>query len=282
MHMEAGKGRPLLITVAPNGARRTKMDHPALPMTAEEIAVTARGCRDAGAGMLHLHVRDDAGRHSLAPAHYRAALQALATRGGPQLLIQVTTEACGVYGVAQQMASIRALRPEAASFAIREFFPDPVVDPEVQDFFGWAVKLGIACQFIVYLPAEITRLKELVSSRVIELAAPHALFVLGRYGDGPGSHPAALDAFLAEWPQDWPWSVCAFGPPELAVMERAIGLGGHVRVGFENNLQSAGGQPLASNEARVREVAALAAAAGRPLLDGTGARSLFIPDTGHP
>lgn len=280
--MKTVAGRPLLVTVAPNGARRTKVDHAALPITAEEIAVTASHCADAGAGMLHLHVRDDSGKHSLAPAHYRAALKALAAHTGPRLLVQATTEACGAYSVGQQMAAIRELRPEAASFAIREFFPDQTVDPEVATFFAWAVALGIACQFIVYLPSEGTRLQELVRRGAIPLATPHALFVLGRYGDGPPSDPAALDAFLTEWPQGWPWSVCAFGAQELAVMERAIHLGGHVRVGFENNLDGADGQPLGSNEARVREIAALAAGADRPLLDGTGARGLFTPPkTGH-
>jgi len=275
--MNTVAGRPLLVTVAPNGARRTKVDHAALPITAEEIAVTASRCADAGAGMLHLHVRDGSGRHSLAPAHYKAALQALAMQTGPRLLVQVTTEACGAYSVGQQMAAIRELRPEAASFAIREFFPDRAVDPEVAAFFAWAVALGIACQFIVYLPSEGSRLRELVRDGVIPVATPHALFVLGRYVDGPPSDPSALDAFLAAWPQEWPWSVCAFGPTELAVMERAIHLGGHVRVGFENNLDGADGQPLGSNEARVREIAELAAEAERPLLDGIGARCLFAP-----
>lgn len=275
--MKTVAGRPLLVTVAPNGARRTKADHAALPIAAEEIAVTASHCAEAGAGMLHLHVRDAAGKHSLAPAHYRAALQALAVRTGPRLLVQATTEACGAYTVGQQMAAMRELRPEAASFAIREFFPDHAVEPEVAAFFAWAVARGIACQFIVYLPSEGTRLQELVRRGTIPLATPHALFVLGRYGDGPPSDPAALDAFLSDWPQNWPWSVCAFGAQELAVMQRAIHLGGHVRVGFENNLDGTGGQPLASNEARVREIAALAAEARRPLLDGIGARYLFAP-----
>jgi uncharacterized protein (DUF849 family) len=275
--MNTVAGRPLLITVAPNGARRTKSDHAALPITPAEIAVTASRCAHAGAGMLHLHVRDDSGKHSLAPPHYRAALKALAAQTGPQLLVQATTEACGAYSVGQQMNAVRELRPEAASFAIREFFPDQTVDREVAAFFAWAVALGIACQFIVYLPSEGARLQELVRGGAIPLATPHALFVLGRYGDGPASDPAALDQFLAAWPPGWPWSVCAFGPSELAVMERAIHLGGHVRVGFENNLDSPDGKPLGSNEARVRDIAHLAAVAGRPLLDGIGARHLFIP-----
>ena len=59
------------IMVAPNGARRTRADHPALPITPEEIAATARACQAAGAGAIHAHVRDDAGRHVLDAPLYR-------------------------------------------------------------------------------------------------------------------------------------------------------------------------------------------------------------------
>jgi len=271
----AARHEPLLITVAPNGARRTKIDHAALPILPEEIATTAARCLEAGAALLHLHVRDAQGRHSLDSDRYRSALREIDRRVGPGLLVQVTTEACGIYAVDAQIRCVQELEPQAASFAIREFFPGEQVDPRVADFFGREIPRGLACQFILYAPEEIDRLRDLVAQGLIPLPRPHALFVLGRHVDGVASDPASLDAFLARWPRDWPWSVCAFGPPELAVMARAIQLGGHVRVGFENNLDDAEGRPLASNEARVREVAALAAAAGRPLLDAAGARALF-------
>ncbi|MGH6903418.1 MAG: 3-keto-5-aminohexanoate cleavage protein [Geminicoccaceae bacterium] len=58
---------PLVVTVAPNGARRTKTDHPDLPITPAEIARDAAWCADAGASVLHLHVRAGDGRHSLDP-----------------------------------------------------------------------------------------------------------------------------------------------------------------------------------------------------------------------
>jgi uncharacterized protein (DUF849 family) len=52
----------VILAVAPNGARKTKADHPALPMTPEEIAMTAAACHEAGAAMIHLHVRDPDGQ----------------------------------------------------------------------------------------------------------------------------------------------------------------------------------------------------------------------------
>ena len=57
--------REVLIAVAPNGARLSRRDHAALPLTSDEIAETALSCAQAGAVMIHLHVRDDEGRHCL-------------------------------------------------------------------------------------------------------------------------------------------------------------------------------------------------------------------------
>ena len=65
---------PALIIVAPNGARRTRDDHPALPVTIEQTVETAVACRQAGAGAIHLHVRDEKGRHSLDPGLYTEAV----------------------------------------------------------------------------------------------------------------------------------------------------------------------------------------------------------------
>jgi uncharacterized protein (DUF849 family) len=77
--------QPLIITIAPNGARKTKVDHPALPMTPSEIADAAATCRDAGASMIHLHVRDRQGRHTLDPDAYRAAIWAIKEAVGEEI-----------------------------------------------------------------------------------------------------------------------------------------------------------------------------------------------------
>ena len=68
---------PLVLTVAPNGARAGRHDHPALPLDPAALAATARACLDAGAAVLHLHVRDANDRHSLDAGRYREALAAV-------------------------------------------------------------------------------------------------------------------------------------------------------------------------------------------------------------
>ena len=110
--------RPMIM-VAPTGARRGKADHPALPVTLPEIVQTAEACAAAGADALHLHIRDDQGRHSLDAGRYREALQELA-RAAPALRIQITTESAGVFGVDAQLACLEQVAPAWASVSVRE------------------------------------------------------------------------------------------------------------------------------------------------------------------
>ena len=113
----------MMVAVAPNGARKQKVDHRALPITPAELAATAAECQDAGASMIHLHVRDDRGGHLLDAQAYRAATAAVRDAVGPDMIIQVTTEAVGIYSVDEQIAVVQELKPEAVSLAVRELCP---------------------------------------------------------------------------------------------------------------------------------------------------------------
>ncbi|MEM9492285.1 MAG: 3-keto-5-aminohexanoate cleavage protein, partial [Myxococcota bacterium] len=118
--MSTSMPAPVILAVAPNGAYKSQADHPALPITATEIASATAACVEAGAAMVHLHVRDRAGQHCLEVLAYREAMAAIRREVGPELLIQVTTEAAGRYRPEQQMALVRALEPEAVSLSVRE------------------------------------------------------------------------------------------------------------------------------------------------------------------
>lgn len=106
---------PLILANAPNGATRTRADHPALPITQAEIARTAAEVAEAGAAMIHVHVRDAQGRHLLDADAYRALTAAIRAEVGERLVVQITSEAAGRYEAPEQMAVVRAARPEAVS-----------------------------------------------------------------------------------------------------------------------------------------------------------------------
>lgn len=266
---------PAVICVAPNGARRTHADHPALPITPAQIAAEAAACADAGATVIHLHVRDENCRHSLDADRYRAAIGAIEREVGDRMLVQVTTEAVGIYAPEQQIALVRELRPQAASVALRELIPDEAALPAAARFFDWALRENVALQFIVYSREDAARLSNLVQRGVVAQHTPNTLFVLGRYTAGQQSSPRSLLPFLQDWPAHWPWSVCAFGAAEAQCMTAAIGLGGHARVGFENNLVRADGTPASRNADLVHDLRALVSCTGRRVATVDEARVVY-------
>ncbi len=256
---------PVVIAVAPNGARKSKADHRMLPITAPELAQCAQDCLAAGASMLHLHVRDAEGRHSLDPAHYEAGIAAIRERVGDALVLQVTTEAAGRYSPEQQMACADALRADAISLAIRELFAPGVDEARVGGFLERLAARGALVQYIVYSPADVARCVALHAQGRIPQRAPQLLFVLGSYAEKRSGTPAELVPMLGALPPGWRWSACAFGPLELRCAVAAAVLGGNVRVGFENNIELPSGATAADNAALVRcTVEALAPLGLRP------------------
>lgn len=255
------------ITNAPNGGRRGKADHPVLPMTAAELAETAAECLTAGAAMLHLHVRDRDGRHLLDADAYRLTLDAISARTGDRLVLQITTEALGLYTPAEQMAVTKAVRPEAASLALRELAPDTASEPEFAAFLLWLRQENITPQIILYSPEEALRLARMRERGMIPWQDVPVLYVLGRYSPGQLSRPGDLIAFLmSDAPRFGHWTTCAFGRHEAAAVTTGALLGGHVRVGFENNLQLPDGATAASNAALVGAVADILRHCGVSLL----------------
>lgn len=255
---------PLVIAAAPNGARKTPRDHPALPVTADQLADTAATCQQAGAAMFHLHVRDVEGRHSLDPRHYARAIDAIRARVGDRLVIQATSESGGVYGPREQLDAMRALQPESVSLAVREAIGRAEDEAAAADFLAWAGRQGVAVQYILYDPQDLARYHDLVARGVIPGQRHWLLFVLGSYAQGRDAQPTELLTFVdPDWPGATPWMVCAFGPGEAACALTAAGLGGQVRVGFENNLHLPDGTTAADNAALVANVAAGGRALGR-------------------
>lgn len=271
---------PLIVAVAPNGARLTKADHPAIPITPDELARTAAECIEAGAAMIHLHVRDKDQRHTLDADAYKAAIAAIRREVGQRIVIQVTSEAVGIYRPDEQMAMVRAVKPEAVSLAVREIVPDAAGEKTAADFLAWVAKENICPQYILYSDADVRRFADLRARGIVPGVRPFVLYVLGRYTKGQVSAPTDLLPFLAA--QDdasVPWGMCAFGARENACAVASAALGGHVRVGFENNRLLPDGATAPTNAASVALVVAAARAMGRPTADADGARAHLSPAT---
>ncbi|MDH3640045.1 MAG: 3-keto-5-aminohexanoate cleavage protein, partial [Gammaproteobacteria bacterium] len=247
----------------------------ALPVTAREVAQTALECAAAGAAMIHLHVRDDAGAHSLDPHRYQTAIQVVKEAVGERLVIQITSEAVGMFTPQQQMTAIRAVRPEAVSLAIRELVPDREHERPAAEFFSWLSAEHVVPQYILYSVDELRRYFELLKRQVIPSTPHWLLFVLGRYTTGQTSDPRWIVPFVAELDREVPWSICAFGAQEHACAVCAAALGGHARVGFENNLFLKDGSRAANNAELIAQLRTAMDALGRPIASADELRARF-------
>lgn len=259
---------PVVLAVAPNGGRRTKADHPALPLTARELARTAAECLDAGAAMIHAHVRDAAGKHLLDADAYREAITAIKSEVGDRLVIQITTEAVGRYRAPEQMAVVRAVRPEAVSLGWREFVTSgyEASEAEFARFLTWIFSERVVPQIIFYAAEEAKQFAAFSARHGFDAAKIPVLFVLGRYAANQTSSPDDLAPFLAEGqPAFAHWMVCAFGAREAGCMVAAARRGGHARIGFENNFLLPDGARATDNAALVRATAQAVETSGRTL-----------------
>ena len=249
------------LMVAPNGARLTDDDHPAVPVTIPQIVAAAKDCAAAGAGAMHFHVRDAAKAHILDAGLYREALAELGI-AVPEMHHQMTTETVGRYGPEDMRAVTRAVVPPGVSIGVPEMIPSGMPSAEDAAFYGWLADAGIRTQHICYQPEQLHLLGTLLDHAGLPKQGSWCLFVIGHY-TGAVSDPALIDSFLAEMRDagiDGDWAICAFREEEAACIRHAVSLGGKLRVGFENSMVMADGSIASDNAARVTEAAAMLAA----------------------
>jgi len=246
------------IMVAPNGARHRKADHPALPITLPELLLTAKDCFAAGAGGLHLHLRSAEGQHILDAGLYREAVQALNT-AVPEMVIQITTEAAGIFLPPHQMQIAFNSGATLVSASVRELVRGQTA-PELKRFYQRADEQGIQIQHILYRVEDLHLLKTVLPESQYNNNALQLLFVLGTYGEPASAAPSQLDPYLQQMQQDTitpDWAVCAFGYAETRCLHYAGAKRGKMRVGFENSFWNDDKSVAKNNAERVREAASL-------------------------
>jgi len=263
--------RPLLIAAAPNGAYKTRAEHAAIPLTAAELAATAAAVAAAGARMVHLHVRDADGRHTLGADAYAAAIDAIRARAG-DLFLQCTSEAAGVYAAVAQRRAVAGIIDldgvDGVSLALRELAGDDADARAAAELFDRLHARNILAQYIVYAAADLARYTDLRAREIIPAGRHSLLLVAGKRA--PDANEAAalesLHRMVAELPAGVPWMACAFGGHEFACLAEAARLGGHARIGFENTLRLRDGRPAADNAQLIEQFVAAGNSLGRPLV----------------
>ena len=268
---------PVIITVAITGSVPKKADNPAVPVTVAEQIDSTRAAFEAGASLVHVHVRDEAEAPSSDPALF-AAVQAGIEEHCPGMIVQFST---GGRGRSQEArGGMLDLRPDMASLATGSVnFPNMVYENPPDFIEGLARKMrdgGIKPEVEIFDLAMLYAAADLVGGGLIASPA-HVQFVLGIKNALP-ARKQVLEFLIAELADVLPgatWTAAGIGRHQLTVNHWALELGGHCRTGLEDNIRFDKDRLAASNAELVARVAALAADYGRRPATPSEAREIL-------
>jgi 3-keto-5-aminohexanoate cleavage enzyme len=268
----------LIITAAITGAETTKKMNPALPVTAEEQARDAKACMDAGASIIHLHVRGEDGKPSQNLDDFRASIEAIRSVCDPTPIIQLSTGGAVGEAMEKRIAPIVELKPEMASLNVgsMNFMGDVFVNhpKDVEVLAKHFKRLGVVPEVEVYEPGHIGIAKQLIKKDLIDPPL-HYQFVLGVPGGLDGKARSLVFMRESIDPQDT-WAVAGIGRYELSLAVHSILMGGHVRVGLEDNVFYRKGELAKSNSQLVERIVRIANEVGREVATPAEVRKEFL------
>ena len=263
--------QPNIICVAPLGAWCKRQDHPAVPLSSEEIADAVVACAEAGASIAHLHARDSDGKPTQDIETYRDIKDRITARCN--IIVQLSTGTRGMT-VAQALEPV-SLAPEMASLALRDVGPEQGSDVQgrIEEMAKAMMAGGVCPEFDASDQEMIDRLLQVCKS-IPGLRHPCVGLFLK---DEVSPHAAAqhIVDLSSGLPDGTHWWAAKGGANHALVQSLALGLGGHCRVGFEDGLLGVDGQPVKSNAELVERVAALGTAVGRPAATPAEARGIL-------
>ncbi|HZV76466.1 MAG TPA: 3-keto-5-aminohexanoate cleavage protein [Candidatus Babeliales bacterium] len=264
---------PLVITCAPVGAEVRPDQTPYLPYTPQLLGETARAIREAGASIVHVHCRNDDGTNTHSVQRFAQAYEAI--RANSDLIVQFSTG--GAIGMTpEERAGVLELRPEMATLTCGSVnFGDEIFEnsfPIMRAILRKMNEYGVRPELEIFDKGHIANARRLARERLLSLPQ-HVDLVLGVPG-GLEATVQNLADLVDALPPGCTWSVAGIGRQQLPMAMTAIAMGGHVRVGLEDNLHYSRGR-LARNEELVARVARIAAEAGRSVATPDQARKLL-------
>jgi uncharacterized protein (DUF849 family) len=295
----------IIISCAVTGSIHTPSMSPYLPVTAEAIAEQAIGAAEAGAAILHLHARDPStGQPSASLEHYMAFLPAI--REGTDAVINLTTGGSAVMTLEQRLAGPLATKPEMCSLNMgsMNFALYPMLGKRTEWLHDWeepflrnsddlvfkntprdiegvlrqmGQQRGARFEFECYDISHLYMLRHFVDRGLIKTPM-FIQFVMGVLGGIP-AEPEHL-AYLKQtadslFGDDYMFSVLAAGRQQMAMAKIGATMGGHVRVGLEDNLYIARGQLAKSNAEQVKMVREIVESVGRSAATPDEARAML-------
>lgn len=287
---------PLIICVACNGGIQGREANDALPETAEEIADSVGAAYDSGAAMVHIHARDpkDLTKGARDTEPWREVLRRVRERC-PEIIINATTGASPNMTMEERASSLDAgpevaslnLTPDMSKFRLRERLaplPNPrpalEIDECIPFTFGqiheFAAKMKvrkIKPELEIYHSGGLWVVRYLIENDLLQ--KPYWIQTVMGYQTGSFPTVDNVLRLLMEFPEESLWLCSAVGPFQLPLTTLATLMGGHVRVGLEDNVYYARGQRAKSNAELVQRAVRIAHELNRPVATPAEARSML-------
>ncbi|MBN2285457.1 MAG: 3-keto-5-aminohexanoate cleavage protein [Tissierellales bacterium] len=264
----------LIITAALTGAEVTREQQPNLPLTPEEISEAAYECYKAGASIVHVHARDTEGKPTQAFSVYKEIKERIADKCN--IIFQPSTGGAVWHTAEERMQPIE-LAPEMATLSTgtTNFGPDVFMNTEeyILKFAKRMKELGVKPEIECFERGMIHTAINLAKKEIINTPI-HFDFVLGVPGACPGEVRDLLH-MIESIPSGSTWTVAGIGRHEMPLAAVAITLGGHVRVGFEDNVYYSKGVLAQSNAQLVEKVVRIAKELGREIATPDEARTIL-------
>jgi len=266
--------QPVIITAAMVGAEVTRDQQPNLPVTPQEIISAAVECYEAGAAIIHIHVRD-AGGNATQDAHiFREVVEGIRARC--DVITQVSTGGAIWMSAEERLQSIEC-RPDMATLTTGTVnFGDGVFMNNrglVESFAGRLLDYGIVPEIEIFDTGMIDEALRLRNMGLIT-DPMHFDFVMGVPG-AISADPAHLVRMVRCLPAGSTWSVAGIGRHQLILGTIALAMGGNVRVGFEDNIYYRKGRLAKANAELVARIVRIAQELDRPVATPAQAREVL-------
>ncbi len=265
-----------IISCAVTGSAPTPKKNPAVPVTPEDIAISALDAAKAGAAIVHIHVRDpETGQRSMALEHYSEVVERI-RNSGSDLIINLTTgpgarfvpddgdpavagEGTLVKTAAERVRHVEELKPEICSLDVATmnfndavFLNSPNILRQMADRIAAA---GAKPELEVFDSGHIELAKQLIAEDLIT-PPPYFQLCLG-IAYGAAATPESMMHMRDRLPEGAIWSAFGISRQQFPMVAQAVLLGGHVRVGLEDNIYMGPGELAPSNAALVERARAI-------------------------
>lgn len=268
--------KKLIITTAICGAEVMKKDDPYLPITPEELSDEAKRCFDAGSRIVHLHVRDEEGNPTQDAAIFKKTVSMIREKA-PELIVQVSTGGATWMKAQERLQSLES-NPDMATLSTgtANFGFDVFMNTKemIMKFAEKINEKGIMPEFECFEAGHVSFANWLINKGYVNRKHYHYDFVLGV----PGAMEASLESLCLMKnmiPENATWCVAGIGRHELNMAAIAIAIGGHVRVGMEDNIYLSKGQLAKSNAELVQRVVNIAKNLNREIATPAEVKDLF-------